>query len=193
MKSGISPSATERFKEGKAAVAEMQQRKSNHEQEIETREDELRSRKARLATASITERAEAFFKNADAGKDTRTLESELQALREQAPLYDVQIERLEAEASRLRRDHTNHFYAATIRDRDIRIKTDMAREFILLATACDAEASLIDEMVQADAMTPKAFRSMSPPFIGRLSDKSSFVEGWLRELREHYPDLKIER
>ena len=182
----VAGDATETFLAAKRAKVEMIEREVAQLSEIESLEQQYNTLRSRTHD-DLEQRAEAFFNGG--GTDAQSLEGKLRKLHAELPLFAVEIKRRQAVADGLRGAHSQLFFAEKIQARDLIVKKNMGQALIDLAAACEAESNLVAEMLDNDCQPPAAYRTMKVLFVGTLRDQNSFINGWLRELRQYYPEI----
>ena len=177
------------FERAKVAVQEIETKRAAHLQRI----DEVEARLVQaMSKDNLRERAAVFFTEGSAVNSVQSMKDELRTLQSERELYDEEITRRKEVVDALRGEHSGKIFDG-LRERDRAIKRRMAEALVALAKAARDETALVDEISRQDGQPTAEFRVMRPPWVGFLSDGNSFINSWLRELREHYPNVRVEK
>lgn len=180
-----------RHDEARAAVTEIEQKKRAHLRMIEEKKKQLLQLRSTNREEAQAQAAAAFFRNEPgASISIVDLENDLRKLHSQTPLFDVEMKTRQRALAALSSEHQAAAWKP-LKVKDDANKAAMAEALISLAKCCAAEYEIEEEMRQAETVPPAEFRIMRPTLTGSLKDPSSWINLWLRELREAYPHIKV--
>lgn len=182
-------SIVEEYQRAKCALSEIENKKVLHQREKDETESEWLRLRSRPREEQLTERAQAFFSDEKFPTEIEDLQQKLRGLHEKDPLFDVELKRRKNQVEQLRGRYSRYLWESKFKMRDLDIKERMLNALLQLAKAGADEVQLVEDIRDLDGQPPGEFRPMRPQFVGRLGDPNSFIEMWLRELREYYPDV----